>query len=215
MSGKGVEQAGLRLFLELPAAAMHDSAGACLDAFCRHADVASLLLPAEEGEERLLRALTEQAQALGVAVLVRDDARLLRRLRADGLHVVGDDAGRISRLRQELGEDVIIGACCPARRHAAMELGEAGADYLGIDQRVEARGENLLAWWAQMFTVPVVAMNPAAARELEHLARAGADFAVPVADMWLGEEQAARLGESYGEILRKIARGHAEAAKSG
>ena len=210
------EPAGVRLFVVLPAEACTARAPECLKAFCAHADVASLLLPGQaEVPEELLRELTEQAQALGVAVLVHDDVARCRRLKADGVHVTARDARRIAALRRELGPDMIIGACCPAQRHLAMELGEAGADYLGIDQRVQARGENLLAWWAQMFTVPVVAMQPAAPRQVADVARLGADFLVPVPEMWQDAAQADMLARAYDENLRQIAPGTVNSGKSG
>ena len=193
-----------RLFAVLPAEAMQHDPAACLRAFSSHADIASLLLPAETDSSASLQGLVTQAQSLGAAVLVRDSVERMRQLGADGLHVEGDNAQRLARLRHELGDEVIIGACCPTRRHAAMELGEEGADYLGIDQRTQARGENLLAWWAQMFTVPVVAMHPVAPEELLQLFRLGADFAVPVATMWQDVEQAAALGRAYDKCMRQI-----------
>ena len=78
-----------------------------------------------------------------------------------------------------------------------MELGEAGADWLGVDQRVEAGGENLLAWAAEMFTLPVAAMHPAAPQDVTRLQALGADFIVPVPEVWESAQRAAELAAAY------------------
>ncbi|GEM_PF-6557337 len=219
-SAAGTQQGGgqppLRLLAVMPAQAAADAAVECLDAFCQRVDVAAVLLatmPTEEEDaasmQDLAQALVHVAQAHGAAALVREDVNACRRLGADGVHVEGDAPDRIRSLRRMLGDEMIIGACCPLQRHVAMELAEAGADYLGIDQRVEARGENLLAWWAQMFTVPVVAMLPAAPQELPRLWRQGADFAVPLPEVWEDAARAAALAEEYAEALRQLTEMHA------
>ena len=60
-----------------------------------------------------------------------------------------------------------------ASRHDAMELGEAGADYVafGIPPDVEDRAVaverrlDLIAWWSEVFELPCVAFDVADAEE--------------------------------------------------
>ncbi len=217
------ETSPLRAFLILPPESVASHAVECLEAFHAAADAASLLLPAPDTVREMqdvLFALTRRAQELGLAVLVDggrpDDGRsAMHALGVDGIHLHDGDARHVASLRRELGKEYIIGVCCPTQRHSAMELGEAGADYLGIDQRLEARGENLLAWWAEMFTVPVVAMHVAIPAELPALVRLGADFAVPGPHMWEDPAQAAELAEAWRENLQQGQQGHGVAQKSG
>ena len=190
------------LFVIMPGKIEAARAGECLLAFAEAAPVASLLLPravagTETGEE-----MAALARQLGLALLVADDAQAARALRADGVHLNAAVPAAVRALRKSTPEGFVIGACCPARRHAAMELGEAGADYLMIDQRLEAGGETLLAWWAEMFTVPVVAAQPVAPEEAAAVLALGADFLVPVDDMWADAETARMLGGKYAEALR-------------
>jgi len=189
-----------RLFLTLPAERASAEALACCEAFCAVADVASLLLP-REMEENLARDFVELCHRLDVAVLTAQSADFCRRIGGDGVHLTTRDPADVARARRLLGDDGIVGACCPALRHEAMELGEAGADYLGIDQRVQAKGENLLQWWAEMFTVPVVAMHPLAPQDMAEVAALGADFLVPRDHLWTSVTTARKEAEACMQSL--------------
>ncbi len=192
------------LFAILPATALSSETPACVEAFLTGVSVASLLLPlrSETVEERLLEEICAMAQHLGTAVLTRSAADC-RVLGADGVHLESGSARQVAQLRRLLGKEMIVGGCCPTRRHLAMEMGEAGADYLGIDQRIEAGGENLLAWWAEMFTLPVVAMHPVTPDEVVRLARLGADFVVPSPEIWSDVNKAGKLAAQWQEALRR------------
>jgi thiamine-phosphate pyrophosphorylase len=69
-------------------------------------------------------------------------------------------------------------------RHAAMEAGEAGADFIAFgaaDRGVTPALLEVLDWWQGLFVLPVLAFAAIEAeRDLEDLRAAGADFlAVP------------------------------------
>lgn len=62
-----------------------------------------------------------------------------------------------------------------------MVLGEAGADYIAfgrLSSAEEAREKQLelIAWWAELFEVPCVALGSSTVDEAVTLARSGADF---------------------------------------
>lgn len=175
---------------------VHDAARILLPALLERASIASLLLtPGKRGPltAAVVQPLLTLAQARGVATLLLDDARLARTVGADGAHLTagGDVLGRYREARDILGGRAIVGAEAGGSRHAAMELGEAGADYLAFGPEVsqavpsaEAADvpeaprtqDELIAWWSEVFEVPCVAFgasDEAAARELAH---AGADF---------------------------------------
>lgn len=147
-----------------------------------------LILPPAHGryDTGTARSLVAAAQAAHAAALLVGDAGLAKSLGADGVHLpYSDDIEDVYReARRTLGAGAIVGVDCGSSRHAAMSLGEAGADYIAFglghgapagDEARRARGE-LVAWWAELFEVPVVALDVTEAGEAAELAAAGADF---------------------------------------
>ena len=64
-----------------------------------------------------------------------------------------------------------------------MELGESGADYVAFGIPPDSDREpalqrrvDLVAWWAEVFEIPVVGLDVATSSEVESLTEAGADF---------------------------------------
>jgi thiamine-phosphate pyrophosphorylase len=190
---------GPELYLVIEAS---QSAAERLEACLARVGAASLLIvPAAGGELTAAdaRGLVEIAQRRGVAALIADDARLARTLKADGVHLAAGADGAITRyaeVREILGQRGIVGGEAGGSRHEAMELAEAGADYvafapdpeLAADDAADER-DDFTGWWAEVFEVPCVAMGAADADAARRLALLGADFigitipsAVPVAD---------------------------------
>jgi thiamine-phosphate pyrophosphorylase len=91
------------------------------------------------------------------------------------------DAAAVAALRRKLGDGLIIGAECPVERHACMEAAEDGADYVAV--RVAADNQDavldLLAWWQEIMTVPIVALLDAGIDRAQ--IEACADFVSPPA----------------------------------
>jgi thiamine-phosphate pyrophosphorylase len=121
--------------------------------------VASLLIPAEAP---LAQTLAAPAQAAGVAVLIEGDWEVARKVKADGVMI--DTFADYTAARSRLGGEAIVGASC-ASRHAAMELAEAGADFIFFAE------PRLAAWWSEVSVVPCVG---------------GDEFRVPDRSMWHG-----------------------------
>jgi len=94
----------------------------------------------------------------------------------DGVHLL-DPAG-YAAARAAVGREAIVGVGITSSRHAAMELGEAGVDYLSIADR------DLLAWWAELMEVPCVGIGVRDAAEAAELVRIGADFVCPDPNLW-------------------------------
>ena len=130
-----------------------------------------------------VKPLVDAARAAAAAALLFEDALLAKTLKADGVHLPeGQDVTRrVREARAVLGQDATVGVDAGHSRHAAMEAGEAGADYVafgagdGSSVGLEAR-DDLIGWWAEIFEVPCVALDVATADEAGRLARDGADF---------------------------------------
>lgn len=158
------------------------------------ADVACLLIaaPAEARDDAVAavaQGLIRAAQMRDVAALLLGRPALAKELEADGVHLdprtlaTGDALSAYRAARKALGDDAIVGAACPPERHLAMEVAEAGADYVGFDLAAPGAAE-IIAWWGEMMTVPSVAFgrfDPAAAAAL---AKGGADFIAPEPELW-------------------------------
>jgi thiamine-phosphate pyrophosphorylase len=169
------------------------SAAERLQAVLATGTVGSVLIVPAPGQKLTAAAVTPLiglAHQRNVAVLLTDDAALAKSQRSDGVHLsAGQDVvERYQAARAMLGAAASIGADAGGSRHLAMELGEAGCDYIAFSaERVEidagddhvagpATAAELVAWWSEVFEVPCVAFDaadPGAAREA---ARLGADF---------------------------------------
>src|SRR5690606_5224996 len=135
------------------------------------------------------------------AALLLDEPGLARQLDADGVHLsYGMDLeSRYHSARQMIGRSGSVGFDAGDSRHDAMSLAEAGADYVAFSipanaQNTEAARErrlDLVAWWAEIFEVPCVALEIEDPEEAAALARAGADLiglrietGVPLPEIW-------------------------------
>lgn len=171
-----------RLFLVVPSTLDAGMAGACLEAALTAGDVAALKVTGNRSQQSsLLDAVQAAAQAAGVAVLCEDDEELAFERATDGVEVAAD-AAHFAAARRRLGDAAIVGARCGSSRHQAMEMAEAGADYVRIEPGDSP--EDLIAWWAELFEVPCVAGADGGA------IADGADFAVVPAAMWASPEAA-------------------------
>ena len=164
-----------RLFVRLPAGSGFEEA---LTSALEDPEAASLLLPADLPVDAA-RAAVKRIQAADRPALVIDDVERRNALQADGVHLT--DAANVRAARAKLGDGLVLGAECPLERHACMVAAEDGADYIAV--RVTAgnvkEAEELLAWWHEMMTTPIVALlnEPV---EVDRL-RAYADFVSPSA----------------------------------
>ncbi len=158
----------------------------------------SLASTDEADWERMANRLSPVTLARDVALVVRDHFRLVPRLGLDGVHLSG---GRtpLRRVRNELGDDRIVGGFAGAERHQGMVLAEAGADYVSVGPvgSVGALGDGsqagleLFEWWSEMIETPVVAeggVTLAHAAALKGLA----DFVAPGPAIWRGYRSGAQ-----------------------
>jgi thiamine-phosphate pyrophosphorylase len=183
-----------RLYLVTPR--IEDAAAfvAPLAAALAAGDVAAVLLRLASADERSLinraKTLAPVAQDKDAALLIDGHAELVARAGADGAHLSGIDAlnGALEILKPER----IAGIGGLASRHDAMQVAEAGADYVMFGEPNAAgerpafgQIEERVAWWAEVFELPCVGYA-GSLDEVAALTAAGADF-VALGD-WLWRE---------------------------
>lgn len=148
-------------------------------------DVAAILLRLAPGDDRSrierVKRLAGPVQANGVALVVEDNAMVAARGGADGVHLTGGPAA-VAEARSSLKTERIIGAGSLRARHDAMDIGEAGVDYVMFG---EPRPDGTLpplpavveraGWWAEIFETPCVAYVPDA-EAVAPLVETGAEF---------------------------------------
>ncbi len=187
-------EVGCRLYLISPPAIDLDVFARELTAALGAGDVAcfQLRLPGADDPalERAIATLAPIAQARDVAFLVDGRPDLALKHGCDGVHVAFDDG--LQALRKKLGPDMILGVGCGSSSHAAMEAGEAGADYVSFgpffdsaNAAAEERPEiDMLRNWALTMTVPAVAIGGVTVENCADLVRAGADFLAVLGGVW-------------------------------
>ena len=160
-------------------------------------DGAAVLLRLTEGDDRSrierVKRIAGPVQSNSVALVVEGSALIATRGGADGVHLVeGPEA--IREARSSLRDERIIGAGGLRARHDAMDVGEAGVDYVMFGEpRPDGSMPPLPAvveratWWAEIFETPCVAYAPDAA-SVPALVETGAEF-VALGEWAFGEDQ--------------------------
>lgn len=180
-----------------------------LESALKIADVACLLIAAplearDDDVKPIAEPLIRAAQSRDVAALLSGRALLAKALGGDGVHLDLRNTGDAMRLYREarkvLAEDAIVGTACPPERHLAMEVGEAGADYVGFDLAAPEAAATI-AWWGEMMTVPCIAFGSIDAAMARQLAKDGADFIAPEPGLWSRVDPAGEL-EALGAAIR-------------
>ncbi|QEL25632.1 thiamine phosphate synthase [Bosea sp. F3-2] len=148
-------------------------------------DIAAIVLRLTPGDDRSrierVKRLAGPVQANNVALVVEDSALVATRGGADGVHVTGGPEA-IAEARSSLRNERIIGAGSLRARHDAMDVGEAGVDYVMFGEpRADGSVPPLAAvieragWWAEIFETPCVAYAPDA-ESVPALVETGAEF---------------------------------------
>jgi len=83
---------------------------------------------------------------------------------------------KVAEARAKLGDEASIGAHCYASRHAAMEAGEMGADYVAFSPASAPEVVELIGWWTEATVLPSIAEGVTDELTARRIAEAGADF---------------------------------------
>jgi len=157
--------------------------------------------PSSQDETLVIKtadALREIAHARDIPLVIERHVQLVERLGLDGVHLT--DGGRgLRKIRDDLGDDPIIGAHCGTSRHDGLSAGEAGADYIAFGPvRATVMGDGsvveqeLFEWWSEVIEIPVVAEGNLSVADVERLAPFTDFFAVG-AEIWGSDDPAQAL----------------------
>jgi thiamine-phosphate pyrophosphorylase len=175
-------------------------------------DVASLQLRMKDVTDHdILRAaeiLMPIAQKRDVAFIVNDRPDIARMIRADGVHI-GQEDGTYAEAREIVGKNAIVGVTCHNSRELAFDAGEAGADYVAFGaffptQTKDAKSHadlELLQWWGETMTVPVVAIGGITVQNAKPLVTAGADFLAVSAGVWNFTDGPTAAVKAFNDIM--------------
>ena len=175
-------------------------------------DVASLQLRLKDaGDDEIARAvetLMPVARKHDVAFILNDRPDLARAFDCDGVHVGQEDAS-YDEARAAMGRERIVGVTCHGSKDLAFDAGEAGADYVAFGaffptatKEVQFHADiELLEWWAQFMTVPVVAIGGITVENAPALVEAGADFLAVSSGVWNHAQGAAAAVKAFNSLF--------------
>jgi thiamine-phosphate pyrophosphorylase len=149
------------------------------------------------------------AQSRDVAFIVNDRPDIAHMIRADGVHVGQDDVP-YAQAREIVGKNAIVGVTCHGSRDLAFAAGEAGADYVAFGafyptatKDVQFRADiELLQWWAQAMTIPVVAIGGITVENARPLVDAGADFIAVSSGVWNFQHGPAAAVKAFNALFK-------------
>ena len=142
----------------------------------------------------------------GVAFLINDDVALAANLQADGVHLA-NAIHPLKDVRAQLGKDAVIGVSCFASRDRALRMGEAGADYVSFGPfyttgDATPASMELLGWWQEYLTLPVVALGGVTPERAGDLVKAGADMLGVDAEVWQADGAMESFEKAITEALQ-------------
>jgi thiamine-phosphate pyrophosphorylase len=109
-----------------------------------------------------------------------------------------------------VGPERIVGVTCHNSRHLAMVAADAGADYVAFGAFYPTSTKvpptmappDLLEWWAELMTVPSVAIGGITVDNCRPLVEAGADFLAVSAGVWEHKDGPAAAVRRFNDTVR-------------
>lgn len=159
------------------------------------------------------KALLPVCRAAGAAFILNDRADLALACGMDGVHLGQDDMSP-QDARKIIGEEMVIGVSCHASKHMAMEAAEAGADYVAFgafypttskpQEKIDKWGvptPDILTWWAEVTTIPCVAIGGVTQENAKTLVDAGADFIAAITSVWNHPQGVSAAVKAFDKVL--------------
>jgi thiamine-phosphate pyrophosphorylase len=206
-------ETGCRLYLITPPRVDPAAFGPILEAALDAGDVACVQLRLKDMDDDTVRRacdiLRPIVQDRDAAMILNDRPDLAIETGCDGVHI-GQTDRPYRDTRDMVGPDRIIGVTCHDSRHLAIDAAEAGADYVAFGafyptatkQPPSWAKPELLRWWADVMTVPSVAIGGITVDNGRALVEAGADFLAVSAGVWDHPDGAAASVRRFNEIFR-------------
>lgn len=209
------DQHATRLYLITPEALPDLAAfAATLDAALGAGDVACVQLRLKNvGDD----AITEAVKALmpichkhEVAFILNDRPDLAAALDCDGVHI-GEEDMPYREARALVGPDRTVGVTCKNSRHDAMDLAEAGADYVAFGSffptttKTDATPADIetLEVWTETTNVPCVAIGGITVENCAPIVAAGADFIAVCNGVWNYADGPAAAVKAFNEAFAR------------
>jgi len=178
-------------------------------------DVACLQLRLKDCDNAAIRAavtaLMPVCHAKDVAFILNDRPDLAKELGCDGVHVGPEDVP-YAEARRIMGPDAMIGVSCKTSRHLAMDLAEAGADYVAFGAffpsstkdttQLEPADPEILSIWSETTNVPCVAIGGITVENCAPLIAAGADFLAVSGGVWNHAQGPAEAVRAFNEAFQ-------------
>ncbi len=196
MPAASADQHATRLYLITPEPLPDLRAfAATLDAALSAGDVACVQLRLKNVGDDVI---TEAVNALmpichkhEVAFILNDRPDLAAALDCDGVHI-GEEDMPYREARALVGPDRTVGVTCKNSRHDAMDLAEAGADYVAFGSffptttKTDATPADIetLEVWTETTNVPCVAIGGITVENCAPIVAAGADFIAVCNGVW-------------------------------
>ena len=190
------EAAHCRLYLITPESIPDLTAfAAALDDALRAGDVACVQLRLKNVKDdqiaEAVQALMPICHSHDVAFILNDRPDLAAALNCDGVHIGPEDMS-MAATRKLVGPDATVGVTCKNSRHLAMDLAEAGADYVAFGAffpsptKADTTPADIetIAVWSETTTVPCVAIGGITVENCRPLIDAGADFIAVSSGVW-------------------------------
>lgn len=204
---------GCRLYLVTPEA-IPDLAGFArvLTDALKAGDVACLQLRLKNTDdatiEAAVRTLMPVCHAHEVALILNDRPDLAAAWGCDGVHVGPEDMS-YAEARALMGANATVGVTCKDSRHFAMEVAEAGADYVAFGAFFASPTKHdttpvdidILEIWTETTTVPCVAIGGITVKNCEAVVKAGADFVAVCNGVWNHAAGPAAAVREFNEIF--------------
>jgi thiamine-phosphate pyrophosphorylase len=187
---------GARLYLVTPPTIEPDAFALRLAEALSAGDLAAVLIataPAGRETEAAAAKLVPIIQDAGAAALICDDTRLAGRVGADGVHI-GFGSGDLMAALEKFRGKRIVGAGDLRTRHAAMQAGETGADYVffgrphgDTHEAAHPKALELAEWWSEVMEIPAVVMAGSSLTSIADAAATGAAFVAVHQAVWSHE----------------------------
>ena len=209
-------EAGCRLYLITPETIPDVAAfGRVLDEALAAGDVACVQLRLKGVDDAAIAAAAQELMPVchkyGVAFILNDRPDLAAQLGCDGVHVGPDDIP-YDEARRIVGPNATVGVTCKDSRHLAMEVADAGADYVAFgaffpsatkDDTTPADLE-VVEIWSQTTNVPCVAIGGITIENCEAVIKAGTDFIAVCSGIWNYPEGPAAAVRKFNAVLSEL-----------